>query len=183
MSPRQVLSPSGVVPFAEGKTPWKIRPDLTLNFGLGYALETGLFSTFFKRPQYLAPILEGQTGGVPGGLGGTPNRYKDFAPQVGFAWSIGKNKKTVIRGGGGIFWETQPVWEQFRQDSSIGPLGDGRITLAASAFTNIFPGKYVQTPTGVVTIPIGGALPVNQLSNITFGEFTQIISQQVPVLQ
>ena len=98
----------------------------------------GLFSTFFKRPQYLAPILNGQTGGVPRGLGGTPTRYLDLAPQFGFAWAVGGDKKTVIRGGAGLYWDTQAVWEQFRQDSSIGPLGDGRITLAASAFTNIF---------------------------------------------
>jgi hypothetical protein len=96
---------------------------LTLHFGLGYDLETGLFSTFFKRPQYLAPILMGQTGGVPSGLGGTPTRTKDFAPQVGFAWALGSDKKTLIRGGAGIYWETQPVWQQFRQDSSIGLQG------------------------------------------------------------
>ncbi len=162
---------------------WKIRSNLTINLGLGYDLETGLFSSFFSRPQYLAPILNGQTGGVPAGLGATQPRYGDFAPQIGFAWSVGSSKKTVIRGGAGLYWDTQPVWQQFRQDSSIGPLGDGRITLAASAFTNIFPNKYVLTSAGVQPIPVGGALPINELSNITFGEFIQIINQQVPVLQ
>jgi carboxypeptidase family protein len=162
---------------------WKVRPDLTLNFGLGYDLETGLFSTFFQRPQYLAPILQGQTGGVPSGLGGTPTRTTNLAPQFGFAWALGTDKKTLIRGGAGIYWETQPVWQQFRQDSSIGPLGDGRITLAASAFTNIFPNKYVLTSSGVQPLPLGAALPVSALSNLTLGEFIQIINQQVPVLQ
>ena len=162
---------------------WKVSSSFTLNFGVGYDYESGLFSTFFKRPQYLAPILLGQTGGVEPGLGGTPSRDFDLAPQVGFAWAIGKSKKTVIRGGGGMYWDTQPVWQQFRQDSSIGPLGDGRITLAASAFTNIFPGKYVLTTAGVKPVNIGDPLPVNQLSNITFGEFIQIINQEVPALQ
>ncbi|HTS46589.1 MAG TPA: carboxypeptidase-like regulatory domain-containing protein [Bryobacteraceae bacterium] len=162
---------------------WKVKPNFTLNYGLGYDLETGLFSTFFKRPQYLSPILNGQTGGVPPGLGGTPPRYADFAPQFGFAWALGGSKKTVIRGGAGLYWETQPVWQQFRQDSSIGPLGDGRITLAASAFTNIFPGKYVLTTAGVKPINIGDPVPVNAVSNITFGEFIQIMNQEVPALQ
>jgi Carboxypeptidase regulatory-like domain len=160
---------------------WKVTTSLTLNFGLGYDLETGLFSTFFKRPQYLAPILQGQTGGLPSGLGGTPSQKLDFAPQFGFAWAIGRDKKTVIRGGGGLYWETQPVWQQFRQDSSIGPLGDGRITLAASAFTNIFPNIYIAgNPT---PLAIGAPVPVNQVSNLTFGQFIQIINQQVPALQ
>ena len=161
---------------------WKVSPSFTLNLGLGYDLETGLFSTFFKRPQYLAPILNGQTGGVPRGLGGTPTRYLDFAPQFGFAWAVGGDKKTVIRGGAGLYWDTQGVWQQFRQDSSIGPVGDGRITLAASAFTNIFPNKYYLAPDGVKPVNIGEALPVNALSNITFGEFVQVINQQVPAL-
>jgi len=160
---------------------WKVNSSLTLNFGLGYDLETGLFSTFFKRPQYLAPILQGQTGGLPSGLGGTPSQKLDFAPQFGFAWAIGKDKKTVIRGGGGLYWETQPVWQQFRQDSSIGPLGDGRITLAASAFTNIFQNIYVAGNPN--PLAIGAPVPVNQVTNMTFGQFIQIINQQVPALQ
>jgi hypothetical protein len=162
---------------------WKLRPNLTVNFGVGYDLETGLFSSFLSRPQYLAPILNGQTGGVPNGLGATQPRYGDIAPQFGFAWAIGPDKKTVIRGGAGLYWDTQPVWQQFRQDSSIGPLGDGRITLAASAFTNIFPNKYYLTSTGVQPLAVGAALPLNALSNISFGEFIQIMNQQVPALQ
>jgi hypothetical protein len=160
---------------------WKVRPSLTVNFGLGYDLETGLFSSFFSRPQYLAPILNGQTGGVPTGLGATQPRRLDFAPQFGFAWAIGKDKKTVIRGGAGLYWDTQPVWQQFRQDSSIGPLGDGRITLAASSFTNIFPNIYVIG--NPQPLAIGAPLPVNVQSNLTFGQFTEIINQQVPALQ
>lgn len=160
---------------------WKVTSSLTLNFGLGYDLETGLFSSYFSRPQYLAPILNGQTGGLPSGLGGTPTQKLDFAPQFGFAWAIGKDKKTVIRGGGGLFWDTQPVWQQFRQDSSIGPLGDGRITLAATAFTNIFPNIYAAgNPT---PLAIGAPVPVNQVTNMTLGQFIQIINQQVPAIQ
>jgi hypothetical protein len=90
---------------------WKFSQGLTLNFGVGYDLETGLFSSFLARPNYLGPILNGQTGGVPSGLGATQPRYSDVSPQFGFAWALGKDKKTVIRGGAGRYWDTQPVWQ------------------------------------------------------------------------
>ena len=102
---------------------WKVRPDLTVDLGLSYAYESGLFSPFLTRPQFLAPILNGQTGGVPSGLGATPSNKLDFAPQLGFAWALGKEKRTVIRGGASMFWDTNPVWQQFREDASIGPAG------------------------------------------------------------
>jgi hypothetical protein len=161
---------------------WKATSSLTLNFGLGYSYETGLFSQNLKRPAYLAPILEGQTGGVPPGLGATASQTLDFSPQIGFAWAFGKDKKTVIRGGAGMYWDTQPIWEQFREDASIGPVGDGRTTVAASAFTNIFPNEYAQTSTGVQPLPIGAPLPLAALSTVTLGQFIQIINQQVPAL-
>ena len=135
-----------------------------------------MFSSHLARPKYLAPILNQANGGVPSGLDGTPPNHSDFSPQIGFAYTVGKDKKTVIRGGAGMYWETNPLWEQFRQAASIGPVGAGRITLAASAFTNIFPNKFYQTATGVQPLPIGTALPLNALSNVTFGDLIQIIN-------
>ena len=161
---------------------WKARPNLTVNFGLGYNIETGLFPSNIPLPQYLAPILEGQTGGVPYGLGAPQSNKKNFSPQFGFAWAIGKDRKTVIRGGGGIYWDTVPVWYQFKSTAAAGPAGDGRVTVAANAFTNIFPNEYTQTSKGVQPLPIGAPLPLNALSTITLGQFIQILNQQVPVL-
>jgi hypothetical protein len=161
---------------------WKVTQSLTLNYGLGYSLETGLLSGNLTRPAYLAPILNGQTGGVPSGLGAPPTPKLDFSPQLGFAWAVGKDHKTVIRGGGGMYWDTQPIWEQFREDSSIGPLGDGRTTVAASAFTNIFPGASYLTSTGVQPLAVGAPLPLSALSTITLGQFVQIMNLQAPTL-
>jgi hypothetical protein len=158
---------------------WKVTSSLTLNAGLGYDLETGLFYSNLPLPQYLAPIVNSQT--VPTGLGATPSNKLDFAPQIGFAWAIGKEKKTVIRGGGGIYWDTQPIWEHFREGASIGPLGDGRSTLAASAFTNIFPG-IVNIFAGGTPVPVGAPLPLNSLTNMTLGQFIQIMNQELPGL-
>lgn len=161
---------------------WKVSQNLTVNAGLSYNVETGLFSSNLAIPQYLAPIFNGQNGGVPSGLTATKPNTMDFAPMAGFAWSLGKDKKTVIRGGAGIYWDTVNVWQQFTQPAYIGPAGNGRYNLAASAFTNIFPGKYVQTSTGVQPLPVGAPLPIAQLSNVTLGNLLTIVDQQLPLL-
>ena len=158
---------------------WKITSGFTLNLGLGYDLETGLFYGNLPLPQYLAPIVNSQT--VPSGLGATQPNKHDFAPQIGFAWALGKSKKTVIRGGGGIYWDTQPIWEHFREGAAIGPLGDGRTTLAASAFTNMFPGIFDLNTFS--TLPMGAPLPINQVTNMTLGQFIQIVNAQLPGLE
>jgi hypothetical protein len=61
-----------------GQDSWAIRPNLTLNFGLRYELDT----------QY-------------GNLNTDKN---NFAPRFSFAWDPFKDHKTVIRGGYGIFY-------------------------------------------------------------------------------
>jgi hypothetical protein len=50
---------------------WKVTPTLTVNLGLGYDLETGLFCSNLPLPQYLVPIVNGPGSAVPNGLGAT----------------------------------------------------------------------------------------------------------------
>src|SRR5665213_2901680 len=162
---------------------WKLTGNLTVNYGLEYNLETGLFPYNMPVPQYLAPILNGPSGLAPGVGRGQPLNKLDFAPLVGFAYALGKSKKTVIRGGAGMYWDTIPDWWQMVTESSVGPAGNGRVQLSASALTNIFPNQYYNSPTGVVPLAIGAPLPLNALSTITLGEFNQILAQQAPLLQ
>lgn len=89
---------------------WKIRPNLTVNYGLRYIRDTG------RTDSDLAPIpcsettLITCTGNLLDQWGqGLGNRVRqpnlNFAPQIGFAWDPWGNGKTAIRGGGGLYYE------------------------------------------------------------------------------
>ncbi len=56
---------------------WKVRRNLTLNYGLRYAIHDEALAV--------------------------PTYFRDFQPRAGFAWDPWKNGRTVIRGGAGVY--------------------------------------------------------------------------------
>jgi hypothetical protein len=159
---------------------WKLKPNLTVNMGLRWARESGLFNSDLPRPAYLSPILLGQTGGVEPGLGAPQPNNKNFSPTLGFAWSPRNNHKMVIRGGAGIYYDTMQTYQRWRDTGLAGPVGNGRMVLAASILTNEFPNAFNIT-TGQA-IPVGANLPLSQLTSLTLGQFLQIYDHQLPGL-
>jgi Carboxypeptidase regulatory-like domain len=149
---------------------WKIRPNLTVNFGLAWNAQTGYY-TPFSQPQFLAPILGANN------LGPTRNPLAEMEPAAGFAWSPGKSNKTVIRGGGGIYWDSVPGFYHNRTGAAIGPVGDGRATLTSQAFTNTIPG-IINLLTGQ-PLPVGTPIPTLALTTMTLGQFMQIYNQEI----
>jgi len=149
---------------------WKVRPNFTVNFGLAWNAQTG-FYTPFSQPQFLAPILGANN------LGKTKNPLAEMEPAAGFAWSPGKSNKTVIRGGGGVYWDSVPGYYHNRTGAAVGPVGDGRSTLSSQAFTNIFPG-IINLGTGQ-PLPVGAPIPVGALTNMSLAQFNQIYNQQI----
>lgn len=113
---------------------WRATPNFTLNYGLGWEHESNVLNYDLSKPAYLAPIYGSD-------LGPTKKQYKNFAPATGFAWSIGNDQPTVIRGGAGIFYDTQLGWWRLGERAVIG--GSGRQFIFNSAVTNPVTGQLM----------------------------------------
>jgi hypothetical protein len=153
---------------------WKLRQNLTLNYGVAWEYETGLYNSDLTPPAFLAPLYGA------GNLHPTNPQKDEFQPVFGFAWSPGKSNKTVIRGGAGMYWETNYYFEKWRGSAEYGPVGDARITLEASALTNSFPG--IINYATLQPIPIGAPLPIAQASNLTFAQMISLYNAQIGAL-
>jgi hypothetical protein len=78
---------------------WKVTRNFTLNGGLRYNRDDGLSNADLARSP-LVTTFDAELGGKP------RNDNLKFAPQLGFAWDVKGDGRTVIRGGGGIYYET-----------------------------------------------------------------------------
>ena len=111
---------------------WNIRKGLTLNLGVRYDLETGVFS---EHTEFL-PFLKANR----------PSDTNNFGPRAGFAYSL--DDRTVIRGGAGKYFgeiSGQPAFWTVRYTEQIHPeiLYDGRPDFAINPFNGPAP-SYAQ---------------------------------------
>jgi len=105
---------------------FKVRPNLTVQYGLAWSYESNALNHDLSKPAYLSPLL-----GLDG-IGNELHSPHNFSPMLGFAWSPGKDNKTVIRGGAGIYYDTWDVFKRLIERGLIGPLGTGRVLLPDS---------------------------------------------------
>jgi hypothetical protein len=159
---------------------WKIRPNLTLNYGLRWELNTPLAD----NSQHVETFRPGQSStvypcggantdctsqdavglvvpgdnGVPPGM--TQTYYKAFAPRIGLAWSPGNSGKTSIRAGWGLFYNPieQLVLAQFGAEPPFG----GSTTVSETQFNLPFLGQdgattYLNPFNGVISPKRGTA--------------------------
>ncbi len=88
---------------------WRAKPNLTLNLGLRYEMNTMLTETRNKLSN-----LRNITDAVPhlGNPFFNNPTLKNFEPRLGFAWDPFNNGKTAVRGGAGMF-DVLPLPYQF----------------------------------------------------------------------
>jgi hypothetical protein len=114
---------------------WRLNKNLTLNFGLRYE-----YSTVPQEAHNLLGNFDPNVGLVQVGHGISslynPD-HKNFGPHGGFAWDVTGNGRTVLRGGGGLMYETVN-WQSF------------------VAFNNAF---------GPGSVPTGWTVTVNGVTN------------------
>ena len=97
---------------------FKIRPNFTLTYGMGWDIETPFWNLYAGgkaapafRPGVQSKVFPTAPVGLlfPGDPGinnaGGPNiPWHNFAPRVGFAWSPGSSGKWSVRGGFGLYY-------------------------------------------------------------------------------
>ena len=154
---------------------WKIKPNLTINYGLRWELNTpiadishhvqtfrpGHSSTVYPCVNTAYTDCSSQTPiglVVPGDNGVSPGLtqtyYKAIAPRVGIAWSPGNSGKTSFRAGWGMFYNPieQLVLEQFGAEPPFG----GSIFLSETQFNTPFVSQdggttYLNPFNGIIT--------------------------------
>ncbi|MCU1265853.1 MAG: Outer rane receptor for ferrienterochelin and colicin [Acidobacteria bacterium] len=89
---------------------FRARARLTLNFGLRYEYNTPPVDAQDRANVFdlaTRSLVRVGTNGVP--RGGVDSDKNNFAPRVGLAWTIGRDEKTVLRAGYGIYYDQSPL--------------------------------------------------------------------------
>jgi Carboxypeptidase regulatory-like domain len=149
---------------------WKVRPNLTVNYGVHYVLDTNRNNNDLNNNPDLANALN-QFGA---GLGNKTNAPKtDFSPEVGIAWSPGGGGKTVFRAGAGLYYENTPLNDILFDRVSRLPTGlfFGSTGFCGSTFSVKFPGiaQPVTSSDGIPLSSICGSPASATINGVTVG--------------
>lgn len=123
---------------------WKIRPNITLNYGIRYDVElTDTIAPIgFRDPLTGINLSASDLLTAQDSLGiqqGFPRDTNNFAPRVGIAWDVNNKGKTVIRAAYGLFYDHPLLAIAFNSD-----IADAS---QQQQYTNVLPGSPLPTAT------------------------------------
>jgi hypothetical protein len=165
---------------------WNVTPGLTLNLGFRWETDTPL-ADFDNRINAFDTTQINPVSGTPGvvkflGLNGwrdTPydGDWNNFGPRIGFAWRPFGRKRTVVRGGYGIFF-AHPFDRAVANAASLGFEQSVNLTFLESIVTipyTVGGGLPIPPPTTPVLDDAYGAVPAGATPNrsVTFFETTR----------
>jgi hypothetical protein len=145
---------------------WRVKPKFSLNYGLAWTYESNALNFDLTKPAYLAPIFGS------GNLGHELHSPHDFSPMLGFAWTVDKANKTVIRGGAGIYYDTINLEVRLIERAMLGPAGTGRALLGDSVF---FPTIAQINDFGALPGPLQPTALSSQPTTFTAAELISLI--------
>src|SRR5215813_5606581 len=127
---------------------WKVRPNITLNYGVRYDYEiTDQIPTIgFKDPLSGITLSAADIQAAQDAMNvqqGFPRDKNNWAPRVGFAWDVKNDAKTVVRGAFGIFYDHPLLAIAFNSDIA----------------------DAVQQQQGILT-PVGGPFPIDTITGL-----------------
>jgi hypothetical protein len=108
---------------------WRAGSRLTLNYGLGWSYEPNVLNDDLTKPALLTPILGAD------GLKPPDGQRHNFSPTLGFAWTVSRDAKTVVRGGAGRYFDAVGTTNTVNLSTErhyLSPLGTGRLTRSGS---------------------------------------------------
>jgi hypothetical protein len=102
-----------------------------VNYGLGWNIDRDL-NYDLTKPALFVPLLGNS------GLGPPRKTWGNFSPVLGLAWAA--SHKTVIRVGGGLFYEPLSSAGLDAERATLGPPGLGQQSFVGSSLPNTLPG-------------------------------------------
>ena len=153
--PQQGFGNTRVAPlihaFLEDK--WHLHPSLTVDFGVAWNFDAPL-NYDLAKPAYLKPMLSSPA------LEPTHKNWRNFSPSAGLAWSLGKDARTIIHGGAGLYYDFQTAFGIADNERvSLGPRGVGR---------GLYVGAGIENPlNNVPGVPQGTLLNFFNPTNFT----------------
>ena len=126
---------------------WRVTPKLTVNYGLRWQSTWGLFTASGRSQADNAAYITMQALQIPVVPSLPQDDHHQFAPRLGFAYSLGNSGNTVIRAGFGMFYDdlAQNGWATAFQGVNNSNYTTGPCSLTGG------PGTYALTGSGCLT--------------------------------